>query len=155
MVAYVEAVETALGALARKERTVAEVRAWLEAHAYEPEAIEAAIERLRELDQLDDGRFARRYAEDKRELSGWGPERIADALRERGVGADAIHAALRANGEGGEETERAARLLVGRGDALGDEVARGRAFAYLRRRGYPAEVAYDAVRRVERLRDAA
>ena len=150
-----EAVEAALGALARKEWTVAELRAWLAAQAFEPDVIEAAIERLRDLGQLDDGRFARRYAEDKRELSGWGPERIADALRERGVGAEAIVGALGSDRDAGEEAERAARLLVGRGDGLRDEVARGRAFAYLRRRGYPAEVAYDAVRRAERLRDAA
>jgi regulatory protein len=151
----VDAVEAALGALARKERTVAELRAWLEARAFEPAAIEQAIDRLRELGQLDDERFARRYAEDKRELSGWGPERIGEALSEREVAPEAIAAALGADAGAGDEADRAARLLAGRGDPLRDELARSRAFAYLRRRGYPAEIAYDAVRRAERLRDAA
>ena len=134
---------------------MAELRAWLEAHGFAPPAIEEAIDRLCELGQLDDRRFARRYAEDKRTLRGWGPERIAEALLERGVPPEAIAGALRTDTSAGEEAERAARLLVGRGDSLGDERGRGRAFAYLRRRGYPAEVAYDAVRRAERLREAA
>jgi regulatory protein len=150
-----DALQAALGALARRERTVAELRAWLEARAFGPEAIDAAIDHLGEIGQLDDGHFARRYAEDKRELSGWGAERIADALRERGIGPDAIGAALGTGAGADEEAERAARLLAGRGDPLGDELGRSRAFAYLRRRGYPAEVAYDAVRRAERLREAA
>jgi regulatory protein len=130
------------------------VRAWLEERAFGPATIEAAIERLRALGRLDDAHFARRYAEDKRELRGWGPERIGEALRDRGVSAESIAAALRAADAAGE-AERAARLLAGRGDPLQDELARSRAFAYLRRRGYPAEVAYDAVRRAEAGREAA
>jgi len=110
--------------------------------------------RLHELGQLDDARFARRYAEDKRELSGWGPERIGDALRERGVDGETVAAALGVD-DGAREAERAASLLASRGDPLRDELARSRAFAYLRRRGYPAEVAYDAVRRMESRREAA
>ena len=43
------------------------------------------MERLLEAGALDDERFARRFAEDKRELRGWGPDRIAEALRARGV----------------------------------------------------------------------
>jgi regulatory protein len=145
----VEAIEAALRAVARKERTVAELRGWLEAHGFEAGDIEAAVERLRVLGQLDDDRFARRYAEDKRDLNGWGPERIAEALAARGVDPEAITAALTAAPDGEVEAERAADLIRSRGAPPRDERARARAFAYLRRRGYPAEVAYDAVRRAE------
>ena len=44
------------------------------------------IERLTEAGGIDDARFARLFAEDKRALRGWGPERIEEALRARGVG---------------------------------------------------------------------
>ena len=41
------------------------------------EELEEAVSRLVEAGALDDEVFARRYAEDKRELRGWGPDRIA------------------------------------------------------------------------------
>ena len=53
--------------------------------AMRSEEIEAAVARLTEIGELDDERFARRYAEDKRELRGWGAERIREALASRGV----------------------------------------------------------------------
>ena len=53
------------------------------AAATAPTEIEAAIARLTEIGELDDERFACRYAEDKRELRGWGPERIREALGSR------------------------------------------------------------------------
>ena len=40
---------------------------------------------LIELGELDDERFAFAFAEDKRELAGWGAERIEAALLDRGL----------------------------------------------------------------------
>jgi regulatory protein len=144
-----EAFERAVGAIGRRERTVAELRGWLMKRGFEAQAIESAISRLIELGELDDERFARRYAEDKRELSGWGNERIREALREREVDPLLIEAAL-AVAPHEEEVARASALLEARGDSLDGEAARARALAYLSRRGYELEVAYDAVRRRER-----
>ena len=144
-----DALELALAALARKERTVAELGAWLDARGCEPEATEAALRHLIEIGQLDDARFARRFAEDKRELRGWGPDRIAEALETRDVGTDEIAAALAAD-PAEDQIERAVKLLADRGASVGDEAARGRALAALVRRGYDSEVAYEAVRRSER-----
>ena len=39
---------------------------------------------LVEAGAIDDASFARRYAEDKRELAGWGPDRISTALEGAG-----------------------------------------------------------------------
>jgi regulatory protein len=144
-----EAFEAALGALARKERSVAELRAWLEARGFDNAAIAAALERLIEAGQLDDARFAAAYAADKRELRGWGSERIREALEARGVGAGEIAAAL-AGDPDEAQAERGAELLIARGADLAEESGRGRALAYLVRRGYGSEVAYEAVRRAER-----
>ena len=80
-----DAFEAALAALRRRERATAELRAWLATRGHGPEEIEAAIGRLTEVGELDDERFACRYAEDKRELRGWGAERIREALASRGV----------------------------------------------------------------------
>lgn len=144
-----EALELALAALARKERTVAELGAWLEARGCEPAEAEAAVEHLVEIGQLDDDRFARRFAEDKRELRGWGSHRIREALEARGLGADEIASALAAD-PFGAEVERAVELLAARRAPLAGEADRGRALALLARRGYGSEVAYEAIRRAER-----
>jgi hypothetical protein len=49
-----------------------------------------------------------------------------------------------------EQAARAAALLRDRGMSPGDEKGRARALAYLARRGYDYEVAYQAVRAAER-----
>jgi len=144
-----EAFELAVGAIARKERTVAELRAWLGARGVEAEEAEDALARLIAVGELDDERFAERYADDKRTLRGWGPERIRDALTERGIDRGLAEAA--AAGEGfAEQAERAAGLLLGRGADVGSDAGRARALAYLARRGYDSDAAYEAVRLAER-----
>jgi regulatory protein len=144
-----DAFELAVAALARKERTVGELRQWLAARGTEPAEIDAALERLVAIGELDDARFAQRYAEDKRSLRGWGPERIRAALVERGV--DPSLAAAAAGEEApAVQAERAAALLIGRGSDLGDDAGRGKALAYLARRGYDYETAYQAIRLAER-----
>jgi regulatory protein len=144
-----EAFERALEALGRKERTEAELAAWLEARGFEADEVDAVIGRLIETGALDDARFARRYAEDKRELRGWGPERIRGALEARSVGTAEIDAALAVD-DHSRQVERAVALLRRRSDSLDQEAGRARALAYLTRRGYDYELAYDAVRRCER-----
>jgi regulatory protein len=144
-----EAFERAVEALSHKERTAAELGTWLAGRGFEPAEIEPAVERLVETGGLDDERFARQFAADKRELRGWGPERIRKALAARGVDRDLIEAALAGDGRG-SQLERAVELLERRGEAPLDEAARGRALAFLARRGYDSELAHDAVRAAER-----
>jgi regulatory protein len=144
-----EAFERALEALSRKERTSSELGNWLSARGFDPDEVAEAIDRLISVGELDDARFAHRYAEDKRELRGWGPERVRAALEARGVGAAEIDGALAVDGHS-QQVERAVALLRRRADPLDHEAGRARALAYLTRRGYDYELAYDAVRRCER-----
>ena len=144
-----EAFERALEALSRKERTEAELVAWLSERGFDAEEVEAAIGRLIEVGELDDARFARRYAEDKRELRGWGPQRIRAALEARGIGVAEVDGALAVD-DHSRQVERAVALLRRRSGSLDHEAGRARALAYLTRRGYDYELAYDAVRRCER-----
>jgi len=142
------AFERALEALSRKELTSGELVAWLEGRGFAAGEIEDAVERLIAAGMLDDQRFAARFAADKRELSGWGPERIRLALGERGLDRSQIEAVLATDGRS-TQLERAIELLDRRGERPVDEPSRGRALAYLARRGYDAELAYDAVRDFE------
>jgi regulatory protein len=116
--------------------------------------VEEVIALLIEAGAIDDASFARRYAEDKRQLAGWGADRISTALAGRGVAVEHIDAALSVEDEDAQ-LERAVALLGDRGVHCGSERERERALGLLVRRGYPLELAYEAVRRVERLADAA
>ena len=91
-----EPLSLALRALDRKERTVAEMGSWLRARGVGSEQVVAVVDRLVATGVLDDARYARRYAEDKRQLKRWGSERIRTALLERGVPAEDVEEALRA-----------------------------------------------------------
>jgi regulatory protein len=144
-VAKPDALELALGALRRKERTTGELRAWLERRGYGGEEVEAVVAHLVEAGELDDDRFARRYAEDKRELSGWGAERIREALLAREVAPSTVEAVL-ATDSHADQLERARQVLARRGRLLADNADRQRALEYLARRGYDYEIAYEAVR---------
>lgn len=149
-----DAYELALRALSYKERTESELRAWLAEREVPDGEIEEVIALLMEAGAIDDASFARRYAEDKVQLAGWGPDRIASSLESRGVSREHVEAAL-----GGDDhealLERAVSLLGDRGMSCVDQRERERALGLLVRRGYPLELAYEAVRRAERFADAA
>jgi regulatory protein len=144
-----DAFEVALAALRRKERTSAELDGWLRQRGYAGEEVDAAVSRLTEAGELDDRRFALRYAQDKRELRGWGAERIREALAARAGPSALIEVALEAESRDAA-VDRATELLVRRGRPLGDDAERSRALGFLTRRGYEYEVAYEAVRMAAR-----
>ncbi len=138
----------AVKALRQRERTSWELAEWLRKRGVGEGDVEETIATLEDFGELDDARFARRYAEDKRELRGWGAERIREALTARGVGRVEIDAALVDGYE--QELERAIAQLGGRTEPLRTDAARGRALAFLIRRGYPYELAYEAIHSSER-----
>jgi regulatory protein len=142
------AADLALKALARRELTAAELEVRLSRRGFEPEVVRAVVERVQDAGGVDDERYARLFAEDKRRLEGWGEDRIRAALEARGVEGPLIDRALGTVTHDGE-LARALELLERRGEAVADEASRGRAYGFLVRRGYPSEVAYDAVRRAE------
>lgn len=142
-----EALSLALRALGQKERSVAELGRWLRERGVSEDQTDAVIDHLASIGTLDDARFAARFSEDKRELSGWGSDRIRAALIERGICRDEIEAAL---SDDGEELARAQALLEESGVDLEDDHGRQRALGLLARRGYPSELAYEAIERAQR-----
>ncbi len=140
-----DAFKVALAALRSKERTNAELTAWLERRGYGAEEVQAAIGRLVDMGELDDERFAWVYAEDKRDLRGWGAERIREALLARGVPPSLAEAAVAADSHEAQ-VRRARNLLTGRAQRLAKDADRARALGYLTRRGYEYEIAYEAIR---------
>ena len=141
-----DALELAYRYLGHRERTVAQVRARLERAELPAEEIDAALAELTELGTLDDGRYARVFAEDKRNLEDWGTERIERVLRERGVDRRLIAAAI-SDAPGQGEEDRALALLRRRfPQPSEDPRERERALGVLIRKGYESDVAYEVVR---------
>jgi regulatory protein len=144
------ALDAAYRYLARRDRTVAEVRRHLETQRCEPDAIEQAVADLVEAGYLDDARYARTFAEDRRALDAWGPDRIARKLGQIGIAAELIEAAL-SDRDAEDELVAAVDLLRHRlRYPPEDDRGRDRALGLLVRRGYALELAYDAIRRFER-----
>jgi regulatory protein len=144
------ALELAVGHLGKRDRTAAEIRRHLAGREVSEPAAEAAVAELVRMGYLDDARYARVFAEDRRTLDAWGPERIERRLVELGVDREHIAAAL---GERDGETELAAALELLRRRCRTvpvNERERERALGMLVRKGYDLELAYDAVRAYER-----
>jgi regulatory protein len=143
-----------------------EVRSLLQRAEIGPDAIDATVRELVGYGYVDDARYARLFAQDRRTLDRWGADRIVRALRQRGVERDLITAALEDQcgdelGQGGGELGQCGGELgqcggeLGRAIALlnerfpagpGSERDRSRAFGVLARKGYESEIAADAVR---------
>jgi regulatory protein len=122
------AIDLAYKAVARRDLTVAELRVRLERKHVPPEAIDDAVAELEETGFVDDARYARQFAEDKREIDQWGTDRIATDLRRRGIAPQLIDAALVTHDRDSEM--RTALLLL--------------------RHGYSPDLSYDAIRSWER-----
>ena len=135
--------------LAMRDRTEAEIRSCLARRGHDAAVAEQAVSELCRQGYLDDARFARRFAEDRRALDGWGTGRIRSRLSELGVPADLIEAG--AASEPDQELAAAVEVLRRRlPRAPSDERERRRALGLLVRRGFELELAYDAIRSVER-----
>jgi regulatory protein len=144
------ALDLAYTSLARRDRTIAEVRTQLEHKRVEPATIDAVVMELRELGYLDDGRYAQRFAEDRRTLDSWGPDRIERKLLALGVAPELIAGAL-ASRDSEDELDAAVAVLRRRFTAPAEDAkGRERALGMLVRKGYDLELAYDAVRAFER-----
>jgi regulatory protein len=146
------ALELAYRYLDRRERTINEVRARLEAKGTEPAVLEQAVAILAEQGAVDDGRFARLFVQDKRELEQWGAERIRRGLLARGVDRELIAEALTQSGEAADddppetELDRALNVLRRRFTTPPrDRRDRDRALGVLIRKGYDPELALDAL----------
>ena len=136
--------------LGHRDRTVAEIRRHLERKRVEPAGIDGALTELERQGYLDDTRFARRFAEDRRRLDGWGADRIERRLLALGVEPAVVSEAL-GDAEDHDELGAALALLRRRlRDAPRTDRERDRALGLLARRGYDLELAYDAVRAFER-----
>jgi regulatory protein len=144
------ALELAYRYLNRRDRTTAQMRRHLASRGVDEPAIDGAVAALARERHLDDTRYARTFAEDRRALDGWGPERIQHALLAAGVDAELVAAALGGR-DASDELDAAMTLLRRRWrEVPTSDRERERARGLLVRKGYELELAYEAVRAFER-----
>jgi regulatory protein len=144
-----QALEIGYRHLAKRDRTEAELRRHLAGREVREATIDAAVQELVRQGSLDDARYARVFAEDRRSLDGWGPQRIERKLLAAGVDGDLVAIALGAR-DRADELDAAVVLLRRRYRELpAADRERERALGLLVRKGYDLELAYDAVRAFE------
>jgi regulatory protein len=139
------ALDLAYRYLSRRDRTEAEVRKHLAGKDVDAVTVEESMRELQHSGYLDDARFARLFAQDKRELEQWGSERIKRGLLGRGVEGELVDAVLEQQGAE-SDLDRALALLRRRFPSPPrDRRERDRALGILLRKGYDPEVALDAL----------
>jgi len=77
--------EVAIAALSRREHSILEMRRKLRQKGFEEDEVDICIEKLINNNLLSEERFTESYI-NMRKRRGYGPGRIAQELRERGVG---------------------------------------------------------------------
>src|SRR6056297_1289952 len=97
--------EVAIAVLARREHSRLEMRRKLKTKGFEEADIDTAITQLCENNLLSDERFSESYINMRRQR-GYGPLRIAQELRERGVDDELISAFVDNNDPVWRETMR-------------------------------------------------
>jgi regulatory protein len=145
-----QALDLAYRHLAKRDRTEVEVRRHLAAKGVGEPVVNQAVGALEEQGYLDDARYARRYAEDRRALDSWGAERIEQRLLAVGIAPELVADAVGAQPPDAE-LDAAVELLRRRfPEPPEDDRDRDRALGLLVRRGYELELAHDAIRRLTR-----
>ena len=139
------ALEIAYGYLNRRDRTQAEVRSRLESDGIAAPVTEQALAALADQGVVDDARFARLFAQDKRDLEQWGTDRIRRTLLGRGIERELVEQTLEEE-LADTELDRALVLLRHRFPVPPrDRRERDRALGVMVRKGYDSELALDAL----------
>jgi regulatory protein len=112
-----ELYEYAVGALARRMRTVAELKRLMRARVDEPESeyavtlVELVIRRLKDQGYLNDSQYATYYSSMRRDNQKLGRMRVITELKTRGVHASVIEKAIDSAYEGVSEEKQARDYL--------------------------------------------
>ena len=106
------------------------------------------LEKLRSLNYVNDGSFARNWALTKAQSRGYGPRRIEQELRTKGIVPSLIREVIRETLDQCDEKTQAKKLLAKRfnRENIRDLKTLRRAAAFLQRRGYSNQVISDLLR---------
>ena len=106
------------------------------------------MEKLRNLNYVNDETFARNWAHSRAQNRGYGPNRIEQELRAKGIAPTLLREAVSELFTDMDEAGNARRVLAKKfkGQNLSEAKTLARAAAFLRRRGYSSHVIFDLLR---------
>ena len=132
------AFNSALNSLDYRDHSEKEIRAKL-LRKHDADYVDEAVEKLIELDLVNDERYAENYARELFERKKFGKMRIKSELRAKGISADIANAAVEELFEE-EEPDNVLRIvdIIGKRyyNRMNDEVGRKKVFSALQRMGY-------------------
>lgn len=133
------AFNSALNSLDYRDHSEKEIRAKL-LRKHDADYVDEAVEKLIELDLVNDERYAENYARELFERKKFGKMRIKSELRAKGISADIANAAVEELFEEEEEPDNVQRIvdIIGKRyyNRMNDEVGRKKVFSALQRMGY-------------------
>lgn len=132
------AFNSALNSLDYRDHSEKEIRAKL-LRKHDADYVDEAVEKLIELDLVNDERYAENYTRELFERKKFGKMRIKSELRAKGISADIANAAVEELFEE-EEPDNVQRIvdIIGKRyyNRMNDEVGRKKVFSALQRMGY-------------------
>ncbi|HMF49656.1 MAG TPA: regulatory protein RecX [Candidatus Saccharimonadales bacterium] len=134
--------------LSYRPRSENEVRNYLRLRNYPADTVENVLVKLRALNYLNDESFAHDWALSRAQSHGYGPRRIEQELRAKGIDQTTTREIVRETFAAESEASHAKRLLTRRfkGQNLEETKVMRRAAAFLQRRGYSSKVIFDLLR---------
>jgi regulatory protein len=125
-----------------RPRSEKEIAGRLKKKKFSPQVIRETVLFLKTKDFIDDQHFARAWV-DSRRLRNFGPRRIRQELKLKGVAGDIIDQQLAAGLDNYSEKNIVEKLIqnkLRRAKGLEPQKAKRRVYAYLLRRGFSADV---------------
>ena len=143
-----EALQRALRFLGYRPRSEAELRSFLVQRGHSAAITERTLEKLCSLNYLNDETFARNWAHSRAEARGYGPNRIEQELRTKGIDQALIRQVVHETFDQVDESARARSLLERRFKCkqFDDPRMLRRAAGFLQRRGYSRKVIFDLLK---------
>ncbi len=132
--------EAAHRLLARRARSVAEIKSKLAERRFSPAVIRRTVERLASVGYLDDAAFARSHTRYLMEARPMGRRRLSWELSRKGIEKGLVEEAVEDVWAGRSEQEVAREVALRRLEAyrgLNETTVRRRLKGYLERRGFP------------------
>ena len=149
-----ELYEYAVGALARRMRTVAELKRLMRARVEEAESeygqtlIELVIRRVKDQGYLNDSQYAASYSSLRRDNQKFGSRRVITELKTRGVHAAVIEKAIETAYEGVSEEKQARDYLrKKRLEKPKDQKQTARIFRQLARAGFGTKTIFKILKK--------
>ena len=149
-----ELYEYAVGALARRMRTVAELKRLMRARVEEPESeyaetlVELVIRRLKDQGYLNDSQYAASYSSMRRDNQKFGRLRVITELKTRGVHSSVIETAIETAYEGVKEDQQVREYLrKKRLQKPKDQKQAARVFRQLARAGFSTKTIFSVLKK--------